>query len=293
MRPAGILIFFWLVLVAWSVQAETIVVVAPERSDLTDEFTQALQQIRSQDSVQFRTLDDPSPVPAPSTLVTLGKAALDWGVSFGQQPLIGTYVSTSGLQSLGIESLPPRVRILLANPKPSRQVALARELIPRLNKLGVVHTSISQPQLNEWAAAATDLGLQLVPVLVSEQTNLNRRLTETLDTSDVLMAPDDPSIYNADNLKTILLTSYARNKVMIGPSAPFIAAGSLSTTYSSPVDTARSVQYLLEQPESSGQISYPHYFSVLSNQQVARSLGFPPPDDAALAAKLTDLKASQ
>ena len=39
-----------------------------------------------------------------------------------------------------------------------------------------------------------------------------------------------------------------------------------------------------------GAASYPRYFSVLSNAQVARSLGIPLPDDATLARRLAELE---
>ena len=113
-----------------------------------------------------------------------------------------------------------------------------------------------------------------------------------LDTADVLIGLDDPGIYNADNLKTILLTSYSRSKVLIGPSAPFIEAGSLSTTYSTPGDMAHSVALLLQQDQLPGEVTYPAYFSVLSNAQVARSLGLPEPDDETLRHLLTELEQS-
>ena len=127
-------------------------------------------------------------------------------------------------------------------------------------------------------------------VVIPTGASLTRRLGEVILDSDILLGTDDSSIYNADNLKTILLTSYSRNKVLIGPSAPFIDAGSLSTTYSSPQDMARSVAYLIEQGMPAGAASYPRYFSVLSNAQVARSLGIPLPDDATLARRLAELE---
>ena len=119
---------------------------------------------------------------------------------------------------------------------------------------------------------------------------LTRELLRVLEQSDVLIGIDAPTIYNADNLKAILLTSYSRNKVLIGPSAPFIEAGSLSTTYSTAEDMARSVALLLQQGELKSGTSYPAFFSVLSNAQVARSLGLPIPDDVKLSRELTELE---
>ena len=53
---------------------------------------------------------------------------------------------------------------------------------------------------------------------------------------------------------------------------------------------ARSVAKLLAEGTPAGGLSYPAHFSVLSNAQVARSLGLPVPDDAKLGRQLTELE---
>src|SRR5690554_7999894 len=99
-----------------------------------------------------------------------------------------------------------------------------------------------------WHEAARQQGLGMVASEGRHQRELLRGLSRVHDSSEVLIGIDDPAIYNATTIKSLLLTSYNRNRVLIGPSAPFIAAGSLSTTYSSPRDMAMSVHQLFQQP---------------------------------------------
>lgn len=282
------LLLAWLVLFALQSHADTLLVVIPTQTALTEEFISALSSERANDQVVVHSLTNPEP-PAvdPRLIITMGLSSLEWRLAQADKtPTIATYVSHSSLQAADFSALRAHVRILLAMPKPERQLRLAQLLVPRLRTAGMIHSPAHTEQLNEWLSAATSVELKLSTAELTEPGDLARLLVSVLDRSDVLIGLDDPDIYNADNLKTILLTSYTRNRVLIGPSAPFIAAGSLSTTFSSPAEMARSVGYLLEHPASASQVDYPRFFSVLSNQQVARSMGFAPPDDSALAAEL-------
>ena len=56
---------------------------------------------------------------------------------------------------------------------------------------------------------------------------------------------------------------------------------------------AHSAAALLSRGLPDSGTTYPQYFSVLSNAQVARSLGIPLPDDATLASRLAELEQAQ
>jgi len=275
-------------------KADTIVVVIPAASSLTDEFIEDLRKQRSDDNVSVYNLESGGPVPEASLLITMGSSSLQWRLKqVSDTPTIGTYISRSSLPPLSLPPIPDYLQIILANPAPHRQLQLVRLLIPRLSAVGALYSPDHQAQLPEWQQAADAADLDLLSLPLDNQQQLGRQLITLLDGSDALVAIDDPIIYNADSLKTILLSSYTRNKVLIGPSAPFINAGSLSTTFSTPGQTAQSITRVLARPWRPGAITYPHYFSVLSNAQVARSLGFPPPDDDALAEQLRQQEMGQ
>lgn len=294
MKAIRMLLIVFCMLISTLSSADTILVVIPSSSSLTEEFIATLRTQRNGDEVKVYNLTEGGTAPEAALLVTMGSASLQWRLKQTiSTPTIGTYISSSGLQALDLPPVPDYLQIMLANPAPARQIQLARLLIPRLSTAGALYTHDHQTQLSEWNQASKAAGVDLLSLPLENQQQLGRQLITLLEGSDVLVAVDDPVIYNADNLKTILLSSYTRDKVLIGPSAPFINAGSLSTTYSTPSQMAQSIDQLLTRPWRPGSIVYPHYFSVLSNAQVARSLGFPPPDDDSLAAQLRQMEEDQ
>ncbi|SDS12463.1 ABC-type uncharacterized transport system, substrate-binding protein [Halopseudomonas xinjiangensis] len=283
--PAHRLISALLVWLAASLaHAAEIAVVIPGETALTQEFVEALRERRPEDRVTVASVQQyEQSTPDADVLVTMGQRSMAWRLaSQTDTPTIATYVTASSVQAIEAQ-LPASVQALLATPKPQRQLALARLLLPRLDTVGLLHSPATASRVDAWRKAAQEQQLEVSAALVGEASELARRVADVLDSSDALVGLDDPSIYNADNLKTILLTSYARNKVLIGPSAPFISAGSLSTTYSTAREMADSVDQMLNATWAPAAVRYPEQFSVLSNQQVARSLGLPIPDDDRLA----------
>ncbi|SDS42307.1 ABC-type uncharacterized transport system, substrate-binding protein [Halopseudomonas litoralis] len=267
--------------------ADTVSVVIPRETALTRVFVEALASRMPMDTLDVQLLAKASVSDSASLLITLGHDALHWRLQQSSTtPTIAAYVTLDGLPQLPDSPYPASIQILLASAKPERQIRLAQLLIPRLDTIGLLFSEQQRWQKPFWQTAAIQQGVNLYAQAVSQQSELPRRLTDVLNESEVLIGLDDPVIYNAENLKTLLLTSYARNRVLIGPSAPFIAAGSLSTTYSSPENMADSILGLLQQEWQPGAIRYPERFSVLSNSQVAHSLGLPPPDDTELMRRI-------
>ena len=286
-----LLAYLFLVAAIQPAQAGQALVVLPTQSSLTTAFINELQAALGTPVDVLTTATATLPPDAQyQHIITMGQDALDWRLrQRSQTPTLATYI-TSEYWYPRSQAAPPWLSALYADPEPARQLLLSRLLAPRMDRAGILLSPASRWQRAIWQAAADRQGITLTIAEVDGPDDLSRQLLSLLGRSDILLGTDDSSIYNADNLKTILLTSYSRNKVLIGPSAPFIDAGSLSTTYSSPQDMARSVAYLIEQGMPAGAASYPRYFSVLSNAQVARSLGIPLPDDATLARRLAELE---
>jgi hypothetical protein len=287
------LISVCLLTIVASVSAGTTMVVVPADSPLTQEFVAALAEATPGEAIQLHLLSDGNSAGPADRVITLGGAALEWWLKQGSSaPTIATYISLERAQGLASGGLPSHIQILLSNPKPVRQIQLSRLILPRVRTLGILYSDVSKAQLDAWQLSASEVGLELRTSRISSPRDLSRSVAELLERSDVLMAVDDSSIYNADNLKALLLMSYGRGKVLIGPGPAFIPAGSLSTTYSSAGDMAASAAQLFGQPWVPGGTAYPTRFSVSSNQHVARSLGLPPLDDMALAQTLRLLEES-
>ncbi|MEK9711247.1 MAG: hypothetical protein VW258_01660, partial [Thalassolituus sp.] len=123
---------------------------------------------------------------------------------------------------------------------------------------------------------------------MSTDEGLNYALRDAFADSDVLLGVADNGVYSPATIKNILISAYRQNIPLIGPHQAYIRAGAIATTYSSVADTARRLTELLQVPLLSPPASNP-YFSVLFNEQVARSLNIRLPDNTpALLKRISD-----
>lgn len=269
-------------LVCPGLRAETLLVV-PQPSALTRDLASRLMAHPELAPVTLSPISQAQISPATRRVITLGQEALDWRLAQPENTAtIAAYISIAAAP----EKRPDWLQIMLSNPAPWRQVRLARAMLPRVARLGVIYSEHSIHQLDAWQQAAETSNLQLVSRYWEPAVTITRPLRELLNSSDVILALDDEQIWNADQLKTILLTSYARDRVIIGPAAAFVDAGSLGTTYSTASDNVLSLRQRFNQPWQPGALFYPSVFSVHTNAQVARSLSLPAPDNDALLERL-------
>ncbi|MHC8288200.1 ABC transporter substrate-binding protein [Pseudomonas sp. XS1P51] len=271
-------------------RAADILLTAAEDSPAVQSFTQALGQMRPADSVRFQplaSLPAPGKLPASTRLILLDLPSLDWRLQETQGPatLVLRISRLQARQHLGT-SLPPRLSLLWSDPPLDRQLRLAQTLLPQVKRVGVLYDSHSEFLLKELHQAALPLGLEIVTERW-DNTNDSRPLQALLKTSDVLLGLDDPDLYNPKTAKNLLLSSYARQQALIGPNAGFVKAGSLASTYSDQADWLEMLHDLLDRPPATWpRTHYPNRFKVLSNPQVARSLGIEQIHEAFVATQL-------
>jgi ABC-type uncharacterized transport system substrate-binding protein len=188
-------------------------------------------------------------------------------------------------QRLGT-TLPSHLSLLWSDQPLDRQLRLTRLLLPHAKRVGVLFDSHSEFLLKELHQAAHSLGLEVVTERW-DNTNDSRPLQTLLKNSDVLLGLDDPDLYNPKTAKNLLLSSYARQMALIGPNPGFVKAGSLASTYSDQSDWLEILNELLDRPPTTWpRAHYPQHFKVLSNPQVARSLGIEQMSDAFVATQL-------
>ncbi|WP_193074220.1 hypothetical protein [Pseudomonas sp. FME51] len=217
--PLRLIIWALAYLLPMGAWADSIVVIMPRETELTRTFVEALARRVPMDTLDVHLLASTSVSDSASLYITLGHEALQWRL---QQPFatptIAAYVTLDSLQEQHTKIRPSSVQILLASAKPERQIQLAQLLVPRLDTIGMLFSDQQRWQKPFWQYAAIQRRVNLYAQAVPNQESLPHRLTDVLNESKVLVGFDDPTIYNADNLKTLLLTSYARNRVLIGPS---------------------------------------------------------------------------
>lgn len=210
--------------------------------------------------------------------VAVGPAALRTLIE--QDPdgaIVSVFTSSKVYRSI-VENFPkPRraaVTAIYAEPSPSAQLQLISALYKRRIRVGVLLTEGNEYLLSILQNAASRAGLDLVVERVSDESDLNAAL-DRIAQVPVLLAIPDSTIYNAETIRNIFITTYRRNQPVIGFSAGLVKAGALASTYPTVDDVAAQLVELLRDFDSSGQLSAPdfaRYFSVAINDNVARSL---------------------
>lgn len=255
-------------------------------------FAEALQQQHPSLRIRQHPLQEGEPSLKPGDrLILLDEAALTWRIGQRQNPpSLALRISRSRAEQLHLPSV-PGLTLLWSDPPPLRQMRLARLLQPGIQRIGLLYGRHSSTLLEEYQQAAQALDLELTTQLW-ENPRDNRPLQQVLQDSDLLLAIDDSQLYNSQTAKTILLSSYSRQRAVIGPSAAFVKAGSLASSYSDQADWLATLAPLLEQPSQQWPSSlYPQHFKVISNRPVARALGLAPPDEPQLQRLLRDHEA--
>ena len=255
-------------------------------------FTQALARQRPDDNVRFVALRDmppPGQLPNGTRLILLDPQSLDWRLQDARGPST-LVLRISRLQAAERPQLSrtPRLSLLWNDPPLNRQLRLVRSVLPHVRRVGVLYGRDSEFLLKEAASAAEQLGLE-ISAERWDSTNDNRALQTLLKNSDVLLGLDDPELYNPKTAKNLLLSSYTRHMALIGPNAGFVKAGSLASTYSDQQDWLLTLNALLDLPPARWPAAlYPRHFKVMSNPQVARSLGIEEIDETAVASGLAE-----
>ena len=285
-----------LVLLGWllcaPLRAAEVLLTASEDSDSVRNFARELAGLRPQDQVRFVPLEQlPAPglLPAATRLILLDPQSLDWRLQDAQGPatLVLRLSRLQAAQRLP-GTPPPRLSLLLSDPPGARQLRLIHEVLPQVRRVGVLYSQDSRFLLEELRQAARALGLEIVAEAWDDIAD-SRPLQQVLRNSEVLLGLDDPSLYNPKTVKNLLLSSYARQQALVGPNAGFVRAGSLASTYSDQRDWLQTLDQLLDRPPAQWPRSlYPAAFKVLSNPQVARSLGIEEIDPEAVARQLSE-----
>ena len=275
-----------------AVQAAEILLIGANDSPGVQSFTQALSHLRPEDTVRFSSLANlpaPSKLPSGTQLILLDLPSLDWRLQDAQGPatLVLRISRLQARQRLG-NTLPARLSLLWSDPPLDRQLRLIQSILPQARRVGVLYDSHSRFLLKELRQAAQPRGLEIVAERWDD-TSDNRPLQALLKNSDVLLGLDDNDLYNPKTAKNLLLSSYARQLALIGPNAGFVKAGGLASTYSDQNDWLAILDALLDRPPASWpRALYPQRFKVLSNPQVARSLGIEQIDEQSVTSRLAE-----
>lgn len=297
-RLLSILLVLLLCAFTHASEAAQLILVSANQGAALGAFRDALAQRRPQDRVELRTpaaLPDGSTFASDTRLLLLGPEALAWRLRQRQAPptlaLLLSRVDGQRLLPAANDRRGHSVEglcVLWSDPPAARQLRLARLILPGIQRIGVLYGKDSEFLLEELRREARSQGLQLF-VASSSGNDDPRPLQFLLGNSDLLLGIDDKQLYNSQSIKSLLLGSYAKNRALLGPTAAFVKAGSLASSYSDQEDWLDTLDELLGQPPRRWPLSlYPGHFKVLGNRQVARSLGIDLASDAELGRRLAE-----
>ena len=247
---------------------DKIVLVAERMSPALNKLTSTLRASAPQFSYQISTADSPVVISVNDYVIVVGAKKITHTDLSKYPKRIGVMLTAHQAE------LADASTSIYIEPPVSRQLKLANLLIPGSKKIGLL---VSDEQdkanvLNQLSNVEKDM---LKVVSIAEYDNINQALFHVLKGTRLLLGHYNSEIYNAKNIKNILITSYRQRKVLIGPSRAYLKAGSFSTTFSDLSHIANRIIEVVEHHKASDQwlkAGYNPHYRILFNAQVARSL---------------------
>lgn len=255
--------------------------------DLASKIQTNLLQGQGNLTVAIRTRAEAETAPTQGALlVAVGDALLPWlETTQGKYPAaIAFYINSAQFRAA---PRPPHVAALYRDQPLIRQLRLAKQLFPRLQRVAIAQGEQALPVGQQQLRSAS--GLQVAVARVGEQRDWGKALSQLLSENDLLLGIDDAQVYSSETIHSILLTAYRQGKVLIGPGKPFVAAGGLASCYSSTDQYLQQLGDMVKiylQTEQLPESQYPKHYQVVINQQVASSLGLTLPDEDSLLMRL-------
>ncbi len=174
------------------------------------------------------------------------------------------------------------VSAIYTEPAPDDQLHLIDLLYTKRVEIAVLLSSSTEYLRPILQQSARQKNVTLTIEHVERDDSLNRTLNQ-VSGAPVLLVMPDLSLFNRENMRTILITAYRHNQAVVGFSKTLVKAGALASVYSNIEDIADQVQEIVNDYDNTNRLpepSYPKYFSVAVNDAIARSLNIVVRDEA-------------
>lgn len=278
--------FVFIMMFSFSLYAEgsTIVLVAAKNSPVVNSLYKRLKQQAPNFIYSLSTEAVPIDIQSDDFVILVGNETPSYFDISRHSKSIAVLLSRSQAQTLNVKTS------IWVEPPLNRQLTLANIVVPGDTKMGLLVNGEmdKRAQLTGLTAEQQDM-LKIVDV--NDFSNLNQALFQVLKETKLLLGSYENTIYNAKNIKNILITSYRQQKVLIGPSRAFLKAGSFATTYSDLNHIALRIVDIVNAYQTTQQwieAGYNPHYSIKFNLQVARSLNVPIMDTLQLKQQMDD-----
>lgn len=210
-------------------------------------------------------------------IVTVGSKAASAVIDRTALPILLTMLPSHLYRALQ-ERRPPSSQLsaLFVDQPWTRHIELLFAALPGTHRIGVLYTPAANLDLDELRKLAARHEAKLIARPVNDPEQLFGALEDTLNHSEVLLAVPDSDLYNSNNIRNILMTSYRHDIPLIGLSQSYVNAGALCAVYSTPEELGMqagtmSHSYALSRRLPAAQ--FPLLYDVATNTEVARTLG--------------------
>ena len=224
-------------------------------------------------------------------VITLGNEASEYfSRQFPDKPIISAYLTLQQWHDL--ES-PGKRHIAVLLDQPLERYLLFSHYLLQPRSIGIVNFSpleINTRQSN----TLSKLQLKLSQYQLDRVDKLLPKIRQLAQNDDALLMLPNQEIYNRHTLKGILLTSYRKSTPVISYSPAHVKSGALASIYSSPDDIGKHLgillnRFLSEELRFENTPQFAKYYSIITNDRVAHSLGFKLPDASEMRRKMTEI----
>jgi ABC-type uncharacterized transport system substrate-binding protein len=211
-----------------------------------------------------------------------------------KKPHILTLITESSFDSLAKRYFGTEAVALAAGISPilldqpfERKVALAKKLLPKASRVGVMLGSATKGKITTYNNSIIDRKMKPQTLVIDAEKNPIRQLDPIIKQSDVFIPVADSHLINVTTAKWILQLSYRYRVPVIGYSSNFVDAGALASVYSSAEGVAKQTLELLGSvfhKDYTHAVHLPKFCTVKFNTNVAWYLNLTIPDELAIDA---------
>tara|TARA_B110000977_G_scaffold157190_1_gene200148 strand:+ start:300 stop:1322 length:1023 start_codon:yes stop_codon:yes gene_type:complete len=234
------------------------------------------------------------PIASADLIVTIGTAAAERAYEYKilqskapkpkpEAPIISVLITDSSFAALARQyfgsveqAFARQVSSICIDQPTSRSIQLAKLLLPKAKKAGLMLGPSSTDKQQELARVTSDESMTAEFVTISAKDNPINKIEPVMRGNDVFIPVPDSRLINLATAKWILHLSYRHKVPVIAFSRTYVRAGALAAIYSSPQNVAEQAVEWITDAElvggGVGQAHGPKYYSMHFNYSVAASL---------------------
>ncbi|HEX5676334.1 MAG TPA: hypothetical protein VFX91_00035 [Alcanivorax sp.] len=212
-------------------------------------------------------------------VLALGEQAFRDALAAGGPPVLGLAVPRRAADQLITDDC--RCSAIWQGVPLDTQLALLRALLPEARRIGILRAPHSV-----WRTLPpAPPGLTLEAVTVPEPDRLGAMLRRHLPDWDVLLLPEDDTLFDGGTARLVLLTSYRQRVPVVGPDGAYVHAGSVASAHVLLDDLAAGALDAVHRQQRFGHWPAPGFaghYSLAINEHVAGAYDLSPVDRASL-----------